>query len=554
MSESYVYIDAPSLDNSDVCKFYLYEDFKYVSTAKEDNNDKKIAKFPLYEKFLSTGTDLNDNYLFNSSLDLEGLTRITIKEGMTNKGVSQNGDPDGGDYFEGNCCVITSKVFKIGEINKIKIKAFADSNGTPVSNTFWQSSAPRIAIFSMQIENGKVNQDLYDFVTYANFTNIDPNDGFGIYDIDLSIKKFLVSGEMLTTPRHAFCFVVLKSEQKISEEHKIAIDYQGVKKTYGIKKNYGSYNILLRGVPRGSNDNVSLVSYSSSTTSGRNDWEIRLLDFDFSQKVDLIDEYIGANSKNHHLTTNDVKNLNSLRYTAPAQIADTNIFEEKMGVTPWINNPKEGEKEDKKGWVKISHNSLTRGNNFYLNEKTIYGLQIPLELPVSAAGCISQGAWNAIGAQKDGFINTNREILIALDEDENGNPKNWVPSDDFLRVSMFKGRFIYEITFNNYNNIDHLRYKGKGIYISARMGKFSNGNYEEGNFNFPFLCWKNKSSEKFWTYPGSENLDYVHFNDYREGEEYDKLYMTPNINVIFDYNSRNEWFNYIEKLLTSHIN
>ena len=52
MSESYVYIDAPSLDNSDQSKFLLDTDLQIVQAGDESKGS--VAKFPLYEKFLST--------------------------------------------------------------------------------------------------------------------------------------------------------------------------------------------------------------------------------------------------------------------------------------------------------------------------------------------------------------------------------------------------------------------------------------------------------------------------------------------------------------------
>lgn len=538
MSDSYVYIDAPSLDNSDQCKFILNEDFQYVKTG---NNN--AAQFPLYEKFL------NDNE-FNTSLNLPGLTRQSFIEDdavfdETNYSVI------GGDYINGNVCVVISKIFKVGYLRGFNFRIFAEDSYTDYDyqNIF------KVAIFSMSIENGQIKRDLYDLIGYAYPEPSDDNPCY--FKVDGEIK---ITGEMLNLPEHAFCFVFLKTGREISNNHKISINRDELQKNYCKDTD----KVRLRGLPRGGVDNKSCITKEASQRGAFKTFDLRILDFDYYIDVDSVDEYIGINYDSHHISANEIRDLNILRYTAPPIVPGQNYSRKIVG-TPWCNVVNSlGEKY--KGWVKISDKSLTRNNKFNLLGKPITSIKIPLLASSDSNDFVKRDSGDTM--VQGGFTNTihsyyvtNREILIALEEDENGFPK-WIPGDDIISISYYKEEIVYEVTFKNHKNRDELLYKGNGIWIAARPPKKVNGTFENGRFNFPFHCWvKNGTLNECWTYNQDEiDYDYVHWTDYtvpaedneisrEELKNRTKLRLTPNIKVIFDYQNRGEWFDYIENLI-----
>ena len=202
-------------------------------------------------------------------------------------------------------------------------------------------------------------------------------------------------------------------------------------------------------------------------------------------------------------------------------------------------------------------------NKFNLLGKPVTSIKIPFFASSDSNDFVKKDSGDA--TVQGGFTNTthsyyvtNREILIALEEDENGFPK-WIPGDDMISISYYKEDTVYEVTFKNHKNRDELLYKGNGIWIAARPPKKVDGTFENGRFNFPFHCWvKNGTLNECWTYNQDEtDYDYVHWTDYtvptednevsrEELKNRTKLRLTPNIKVIFDYQNRGEWFDYIE--------
>ena len=494
MSESYVYIDAPSLDNSDQSKFTVNKDFQYVQAG--DPSKGNVAQFPLY----------------------------------------------------GNVCVVISKIFKVGYLKGFNFRIFAANSYTDYD----YQNISKVAIFSMSIENGQIKRDLYDLVGYAYYEPSDDNPCY--FKVDREIK---ITGEMLNLPEHAFCFVFLKNNKDISDDHKLSVNRDTLQKNYCDEND----KVRLRGLPRGGVDNKSCITKKAGQNGAFKTFDLRILDFDYYLDVDSVDEYIGINYNSHHISSNEIKDLNILRYAAPAIVPGQN-YTKKIVSTPWCNEVNSlGEKY--KGWVKISDKSLTRNNKFNLLGKPVTSIKIPFFASSDSNDFVKKDSGDA--TVQGGFTNTthsyyvtNREILIALEEDENGFPK-WIPGDDMISISYYKEDTVYEVTFKNHKNRDELLYKGNGIWIAARPPKKVDGTFENGRFNFPFHCWvKNGTLNECWTYNQDEtDYDYVHWTDYtvptednevsrEELKNRTKLRLTPNIKVIFDYQNRGEWFDYIE--------
>jgi hypothetical protein len=520
--KSYVYIDAPSLDNADRCKFILNKDFQYVQAGESGN----VAEFPLYDKFQGKGD-------YFTSLSMPGISRTNIIDGI----VDTSNDTEGGDYKNANVCKVYSRIFKVGRVKKLIFKLFSITGNTisPLSD---YSTVPTVAIFITRFkDDGTVDVNNLDFITYARYKE-KSQDGYGIYEVE---GEFAVSGKALTTPLCGFCFVFLNATALKSDNHFNNVSFGT------LASQYCSFKPGLRMVPRGSIDNVSYICYNTSLTT-RSDGEKRILDFDFEEDVELVDEYIGTNSSNHHLDSSEFRDLNGLRYTAPAFMPD-NAYTKLIGATGWVINNVKDDLLNGKGHVKISDNTLTRNKRFTLTGKSVFAIKIPLQYSTELNDFINSGIRGGYTDGAHGLINTNRRIIISLDCDENGNPINWVQADDYLSVSYFKDYITYEATFKNVSNKEHLRYKDKGIYIAAIPVKFSNGSFENGSYNLPFYCWRN-SSGKYWQY--TPNEDYAVITDYSKATGVTKTNMTAGIKVVFDYDSRAEWFDYIESLILNH--
>lgn len=528
MSEDkkYVYIDAPSLDNSDRCKLIIDEEFQYLLTG----NGSDAAEIPLYDK-------LQSKFDFFTSFSSPGISRTNVKDGKINT----SDDTLGGDYSNGNVCQVYSKIFKAGRVKKLVFKFFdipAEGDITVMDD---YSIVPKVAIFANQFrEDDTTNVGVYDFVTYATFTGDKTPEGFGIYEVD---DKFTVSGKMCTTPLYTFCFVFLNKDTLESSTPLEGVSQHSLRSTYCARIMPG-----LRGVPRGSIDNISYICYSSNASS-RTDGEARILDFDFYEDVDLVDEYIGANSGNHHFDSSEFRDLNGLRYTAPAFIPG-NTYTKLLGATGWAGRDKDQQLEGK-AYIKISDNTLTRNGKFNLNGKMVFAVKIPLQMSNENNKFINGGIKGGYTDPGNGLCHTNRRVMVALDCDAEGNPINWVYSDDYLQVSYFSDYITYEITFKNVLNPELLRYKGKGIFIAACPAIKFTGGFENGNYNLPFYCWRNAAGE-YWSYTANE--DFAMISDYNlNSTNIAKTYMTPGIKVVFDYANRAEWFDYLESLVLENL-
>ena len=143
MAESYVYIDAPSLDNADQSKFIVNEDFQYVQAGNASMGS--VAQFPLYEKFLNAN--------WKNSINNNSLPRTSFKSGKW----ALSGDiNEGGDYIAGNSAQVHISNFIVGKLIKLRFRLYnkeeiTDSNrveGFVHREIENYSSVPKVYILS----------------------------------------------------------------------------------------------------------------------------------------------------------------------------------------------------------------------------------------------------------------------------------------------------------------------------------------------------------------------------------------------------------------------
>jgi HAD superfamily hydrolase (TIGR01509 family) len=160
MAESYVYIDAPSLDNADRCAFLVNDSFKYVVAGQGSD----VAQFPLYEKFLSSNE-------LNRMTDLSDLMRTDFIPGK----VASNSESTtiGGDYALGNTCIINAKNFKVGRLTGFKFRLYKKGEITTANRTEsfehslvddYNEVAQRVAIYGPTFDYYKIKGKRFKYI------------------------------------------------------------------------------------------------------------------------------------------------------------------------------------------------------------------------------------------------------------------------------------------------------------------------------------------------------------------------------------------------------
>lgn len=518
MPESYVYIDAPSLDNADQSKFIVNRDFQYVQAGDSSKGD--VAQFPLYEKFLNTE--------WNTSLSFNSLSRTSFKNGQWAE--KSDGDVEnGGDYGKGNVVQVYSKIFQVGQLLKLRFRFF-DKNFINIENrntsnvipqiTDYNATVPRVAIFETVLKNdGTVNKDKYKFLSYANFESQDA-DG-GIYAVEDDIR---ISGRSLTLLNFSYAFVFVTSEGNWTEYIK---DTEYNFSTLRTVATAEERRIGFRSVPRGSLDNRSYICGDGTTDRGISSGQNRLLDFDFYIDIDLIDEYIGDNSSNHHLDMTDIVELNKLRYSAPPMPSSAN-FIRKATAAGYASSSD----ADSNYAIYLSDYSLSRGNAISLVDKTISSIQIPFQYTTNQND-YENGSFNKFDALNGGILHTNRQLYIALGKEDGSlpNANEWICSDNIVAFSYFHDEMIYQFTYNNGKGI---KYNGHGLYFRARRPIED----ASGLNTFPVHYYENASTgSRYAISPSDKIISTVTTAGFNA---------TANIDVLFDYKTRKEWFDYIE--------
>lgn len=522
MSESYVYIDAPSLDNSDQSKFLLDTDLQIVQAGDESKGS--VAKFPLYEKFLSTE--------WNTALSYNSLARTEIRPGIW----AARGEnvENGGDYCKGNVAKVYSRIFSLGRLLKLKFRFYnkdeinvenrnSDTHPSQVAN--YEAYVPRVAVFeSLSKEDGTIDKDKFKFVSYASYESQD-EDG-GTYALE---KEVYITGKALTSLNYSFVFIFLTANHS-APEFVIGNTYSHLNlREEGLgNDNVNSDDYVgLRSVPRGSLDNMSYICGTHNTNNGIGSGQNRLLDFDFLINVDLINEYIGENSDNHHLNISDVIELNKLRYSGPL-FPDLSVYKRKNTAAGY------GNADNTDFAVYLSDYSLSRGNAISLKNKIISAIQIPFKYSTVASDYENSAM---ISYQFDtgsgGILHSNRQIFIAQGKEDGSLPteEDWICSDNIIAYSYFQDNMIYQCTYNNGKGI---KYNGYGLYFRAARPTEDNSGFN----NFGIHYYESLGDDSKYAYSPDDII-----RSTRNSEGYNA---TAHIDVIFDYKTRKDWFDYIE--------
>ena len=510
MAESYVYIDAPTLDNTDQSKFIVNDDFQYVQAG--DSSKENVAQFPLYKKFV--GSDWRNVISSNS------LPRTNFKPGIW----ALSGDiNEGGDYISGNTAQVHISNFIVGKLDKLRFRFFekaeiTDSNRTEgfehteIANDEYEN-IPKVYILESKIVDGLTTEN-YRVVAIAN-RSVD-----NIYELD---RDFFITGKNIITNNYRLVFVFAPSGSDIVINENT--DY-----SFNALRNHASSEekkVGLRSVPRGPLDNKSYICYNSGQGAGIGNGQNRLLDFDYYIDNDLIEEYLGGASSRHHLSALDIEGLKCLKYSAPT-----------ISVSNYNRKSTAAEK------IFISHESITRNGIFNTVNENITALEIPFESLRTPD--VYENGTAMIDQQFDnkktlgGLWHTNRVIWIwqgdgvpsSLAADDTTNISNgWIKSNEVLAFSYFDIPITYTATFG----ADGILYKGKGIWVAAKKPSTD----LHGNSTLAIHYYENNNNEKYYY----NSADKIYSTRTTGG-----FTATANIKIIFNYKLRSDWFDYIESL------
>jgi hypothetical protein len=538
-TETLIYINAPTLDNTDACTFIKNNDFNYATVGETENGED--ANLVLYNKFI----ELNEH----SSLEEPDLSRITFKSGVWAQPDDIGDRPAaGGDYHINGAVRIKSQIFKTGKLKTLKFRFF-EKTGYALNNETEKSFEPsiirinnaddekavgKIVIFVPYVVDGRSNQWTYG--ASASLVSWPATDGTGLsnedwftYEFD---EEFVITAEMLKYDNNAFTIAFIPNNATDAYKHgltnHIKVEngiisekiYEDItfRNLVGNDPNFTNPNtVLTRSVPRGSIDSVSYViaPTGSDTSNGTKNGQNRLIEFEYGIDTDLVNEYIGENSEKHHLDIKEVQELNSLRYDAPLC---SPIGYEVINTAAEV--------------AYISDASITRRGAINMRDKIISSIRIPFQLKEEENYLVNGMRYDNILTRQGGLSHTNRDLGISLD-----NGITWVYSKNYLTYSYFNERMIYEWKFES-DDPNELRYKGQGIKIKARIPVMDTA----GGQNFAFEIYRKGNS--YYAYSPDDRVDTTDGN-------YKNLVATPNIKIKFNYTDRGEWFDYIENTVAS---
>lgn len=520
MSDRYVYIDAPTLDNSDQSKLFVNDDFKYVYAGNKESD----ARFPLYEKFT--------NSAWKSVLDRDDLSRNEFKPGIWGLSSNIDGDGDespdvGGDYISGNTTAVHISNFITGKLDKLRFKFFV-KNEINVANRksdFKHSEitdysvVSRVYILEPTIKDGKsINE--YKVSAIANWSYGNE------YTID---RDFSITPDKLKVLNHALVFVFVPNDSGIVIDEDASYTFDQLR----AHSNADAKLVGLRSLPRGSMDNRSYITRNGGTNEGIDNGQNRILDFEYYINNDLVEEYIGAGSDNHRISKTDVEDLSYIKYSAPR-----------------IDNINFGRKSTAASKLFISHESLSRNNNFQIVGEEIHFIHIPYNSTHNYRDYNPNYGMSMLAYDFDntsiGIWHTNRifwlyqgttEPAALTDNDEENRKNGWIKTNEIIAFSYFTGLKTYRISPEK-----PFIYNGNGLWLAANkpMG-------ENGKFNFAVHYYSN-SNQLNYQYNSKDKIFYV---DDWDGEI--TINATPYIRVIFNHHLRSDWFDYIESLVLNHL-
>ena len=132
-----------------------------------------------------------------------------------------------------------------------------------------------------------------------------------------------------------------------------------------------------------------------------------------------------------------------------------------------------------------------------------------------------------------GIVHSNRQIFIAQGKEDGSLPteEDWICSDNIIAYSYFQDNMIYQCTYNNGKGI---KYNGYGLYFRAARPAEDNS----GANNFGIHYYESLEDGSKYAYSPDDII--------RSTRNTDGYNATAHIDVIFDYKTRKDWFDYIE--------
>lgn len=491
--------------------------------------------------------------IWDTSILSPDLSRNIPKVGMigldnTDATTTVESLADGGDYFNGNVAKVSTAIFKVGEIKKFRFKFYDLTVPTsPIPITYNNKDSyniPNVISIFSNIETIKsgVGPDKFKFLCdiYLDENNED-NNGL-IYTVSESL---VITPEIINAVKGGFIFANLtnlKPEKEAWKDGTTIINFNDFRLGGSAFTDNVVPKLGMCALPRGSRDVASYIVLSSAQSGGIAAGQTRLLDFDYNTEVDLVREFLGENTKKHHLDVKDNNELNYMRYSAPPILTSGSFTDKKAKIV--CTKTSDFHIVDEK-WTYISHESLTRGR-FNLTNKKINSIVIPYMISSDVSDYHNERSWNKMFSAMSGIIHNNRRISIAQTEGPDDYPteSDWIASENFVAFSYFKDYTYYTFTFEN---SDQLLYKGKGIWIAGNTAPGENK--DTVDTSIPLICYK-VADNSYYQYRvnGGECKDFV----YAAGPE--RINTTPNIKIFFDYQSRSDWFDYLEWLAISTAN
>ena len=534
--DNLIYINAPTLDNTDECTFIKNNDFLYATAG--DVNKGSSANLVLYDKFIDPGC--------HNLLDSPDISRNTFKVGSWGLPVNNVDQPwNGGDYYNCGAAQIKAELFRTGKLRQLKFKFFTkESYATEIPNLMipdvgahldielteeelWErlndkkinnGIVTKVAFLIPNIINDRQNGWKLGSFAKLNLENLPLSDrDWFIYDLE---EDFNITAEMMAKQNYTFAIFFFPNSDNwrsannktIEELFTKSVTFSGQSLRNFVGNGDSDRTVAIRSVPRGSLDGSSYVyAPTTGTDDGTRNGQNRLLELIYCIDTDLVNEYLGDNAEKHHLDIKEVQELNTLRYDAPLS-PDLSWDEKKTAVTK----------------VYISHDSLSRNNAINIIGKQITSIRIPFQLGLAEDYLISDMLPNQMINRSGGMCHTNREIRISLN-----NGETFVKSNNYFAYSYFNEHMIYEWFFDS-ENVEDLLYKGNGIIVTA--GPPAN---ESGYNNFAVNVFK--KDEKYYAYSSEDRIDSDSSNN-----NYKNINATANIKVVFNYIQRGEWFDYIE--------
>lgn len=513
-TDNFVYINAPTLDNADECKFIRNNDFLYATAGEEDRGTS--ANLVLYEKLIDT--DWHNPY------DASDLARTYFVDGRW--AVSGMEASARGDYHIGNLVKISLKYFNIGKLNAFKFNFFdrdtltETTAPTVITDLTSNKSVDRIALF-LPVISAQNTVSGFKFAGYGLVDTEHPPTADDTMHTFLMDRAAYITPEMFNADRAGLCIVYMPKTftgtWNINEN--TVYQFQSGNSLRSLSLNPGTKMVCMRSVPRGALETASyIVGDVDNTTSGLTSGQNRLIEFLYNMEVDLVNEYLTDNSHNHHMDMYDIQNINQLRYTAPF-INRESVYEAKIAA---VNE------------FYITDNSITRNGAIDCLNKPIHSVSIPLRYSDDAVdyrqGITTKNLFHSLHESPNRLCHTSRQMDISIGERDADNNLIWYKSENIISYSYFEESMVYTFTFP-----EKIKYTGNGLWI-----KGSRVSGEQGVNNLGIRVYKHEDN-----YYSFDSEDYAIFS---EAAGTTVKPCTCDVRISFDYSLRHDWFDYVETL------